>query len=114
VLLKCLFGQIAGSKWRKTGLVRSYYRKRADGLLITRAQPEHAIQLEGLQRVCFPTLADVQRFKAVHYIKHMELFDSGQLVAIDGETVIGATATVRLNFDFNHVDHTFADIIQDG
>ena len=94
--------------------MRWYYRKRADGLLITHAQPEHAIQLEELQRICFPTLADVQRFKAVHYIKHMELFDSGQLVALDGETVIGATATVRRNFDFNHVDHTFADVIQGG
>lgn len=94
--------------------MRWYYRKLADGLIITHAQPEHAVQLEELQRICFPTLADVQRFKAAHYLKHMELFDAGQLVALEGDTVIGATATVRLNFDFNHVGHTFADIIQGG
>src|SRR5215472_14848340 len=78
------------------------------------AHPEHAEQLEELQRICFPTLADEERFKAPHYRKHIELFDAGQFVALDGETVIGAATTLRLNFDFNHIDHTFAEIIQGG
>jgi 4-aminobutyrate aminotransferase / (S)-3-amino-2-methylpropionate transaminase / 5-aminovalerate transaminase len=95
-------------------LVRWYYRKLADGLVITQARPEHAAQLEELQRICFPTLADDQRFKQTHFLKHMELFDEGQFVALDGDMVVGATATVRLNFDLNHIDHTFADIIQGG
>jgi 4-aminobutyrate aminotransferase/(S)-3-amino-2-methylpropionate transaminase len=95
-------------------LVRWYYRKLADGLVITQARPEHAAQLEELQRICFPTLADDQRFKQAHFLKHMELFDEGQFVALDGDMVVGATATVRLNFDLNHIDHTFADIIQGG
>jgi 4-aminobutyrate aminotransferase/(S)-3-amino-2-methylpropionate transaminase len=94
--------------------VRWYYRKLADSLVITQARPEHAAQLEELQRVCFPTLADDQRFKQAHFLKHIELFEDGQLVALDGDVVVGATATVRLNFDLNHVDHTFADIIQGG
>jgi 4-aminobutyrate aminotransferase/(S)-3-amino-2-methylpropionate transaminase len=95
-------------------LVRWYYRKLADGLVITQARPEHAAQLEELQRICFPTLADDQRFKQAHFLKHMELFDEGQFVALDGDMVVGATATVRLNFDLNYIDHTFADIIQGG
>ena len=94
--------------------MRWYFRKLADGLAVAHTRPEHAGQLEELQRVCFPTLADEERFKSSHYLKHIELFDAGQLVVLDGETVVGATTTLRLNFDFHHVDHTFADIIQGG
>jgi 4-aminobutyrate aminotransferase / (S)-3-amino-2-methylpropionate transaminase / 5-aminovalerate transaminase len=91
-----------------------WYRKLADGLVIAQARPEHAAQLEELQLVCFPTLADAERFKRAHFLKHMELFQDGQFVALDGDRVVGATATLRLHFDLNHVDHTFADIIQGG
>jgi len=94
--------------------VRWYHRKLADGLVIAQARPEHAAQLEELQRICFPTLAEDQRFKRVHYLKHMELFEDGQFVALDGDMVIGASSTLRMDFDFKHVDHTFADIIQGG
>ncbi|HEY3838759.1 MAG TPA: aminotransferase class III-fold pyridoxal phosphate-dependent enzyme [Bryobacteraceae bacterium] len=94
--------------------MRWYFRKLTDGLLITHARPEYAVQLEELQRICFPTLADEERFKARHYVKHMQLFDAGQLVALDRGMVVGATTTLRLDFDFDHVDHTFAEIIQGG
>ena len=94
--------------------MRWYHRKLADGLVIAHARPEHAAQLEELQIVCFPTLADDQRFKRAHFLKHMELFQDGQFVALDGDSVVGATTTLRLHFDLNHVDHTFADIIQGG
>jgi 4-aminobutyrate aminotransferase/(S)-3-amino-2-methylpropionate transaminase len=96
------------------GFVRWYYRKLPDGLVIAQARPEFAVQLEELQRTCFPTLAEEERFKSYHYIKHMELFDSGQFVALDGDRVIGASSTLRLDFDFEHVDHTFGEIIQGG
>ncbi len=33
---------------------------------------------------------------------------------LDGDRVVGATSTIRLHFDFEHVDHTFAEIIQGG
>jgi 4-aminobutyrate aminotransferase/(S)-3-amino-2-methylpropionate transaminase len=94
--------------------VRWYYRKLPDGLVITHARPEFALQLEELQRTSFPTLAEDERFKSPHYLKHMELFDDGQLVALDGDRVIGATTTLRLDFDFDHVNHTFGEIIQGG
>jgi 4-aminobutyrate aminotransferase/(S)-3-amino-2-methylpropionate transaminase len=94
--------------------MRWYYRKLTDGLVIMHARAEFAGQLEQLQRTCFPTLAEDERFKNYHYLKHMELFDAGQFVALDGDRVIGASSTLRLDFDFEHVDHTFADIIQGG
>lgn len=91
-----------------------YYRRLDDRLAVMHARPEHAEQLEALQVTCFPTLADEERFKARHYRKHQEIFDEGQFVAVDGETVVGATATIRLHFDFDHISHTFGDIIQGG
>jgi 4-aminobutyrate aminotransferase/(S)-3-amino-2-methylpropionate transaminase len=94
--------------------VKWYYRKLANGLVVAHTRPGHSPQLEELQRVSFPTLADEERFKSAHYLKHIELFDAGQLVVLDGEKVVGATTTLRLNFDFHHVNHTFAEIIQGG
>jgi len=91
-----------------------YYRRLPDGLVVMHTRPEHAPHLEQLQRVCFPTLDDNERFKAAHYLKHLELFPDGQFVALDGDRVVGATTTLRLRFDFDHIDHTFADIIQGG
>jgi len=94
--------------------MRWYYRKLSGGIAVMQARPEFAAQLERLQRLCFPTLADEERFKSEHYLKHMELFEDGQFVVLDGERVIGATTTLRLNFDFEHGGHTFAEIIQGG
>ena len=93
--------------------LRWYYRKLADGLIVLHSQPHLPDQLEELQRICFPTLADAERFKAAHYLKHIQLFDAGQFVALDGGAVIGlAATTLRLDFDFDHIDHTFAEVIQ--
>ena len=91
-----------------------YYRRLDNGLVVMHARPEHAEQLEALQLVCFPTLADDERFKTRHYRKHLELFDEGQFVALDGDRVVGATATIRMHFDFDHIDHTFGEVIQGG
>jgi len=81
---------------------------------VVHTRPEHAEPLEELQRVVFPTLADDERFKARHYLRHLELFADGQLCATDGGRVIGMTSTIRLDFDLDHPGHTFAEIIQGG
>lgn len=93
---------------------RRYRRTLPNGLIIASVEPEQADQLEELQRVVFPTLADDLRFKAAHYRKHLELFPEGQFVGLDGARVVAATVTIRLQFDFASVTHTFADIIQGG
>lgn len=85
-----------------------------NGLVVQSTQPEHAEQLEELQCLVFPTLADEERFKAPHYRKHLELFPEGQFVVLDGEKVVGMTSTIRLDFNFEHMDHTFADVIAGG
>lgn len=107
-------------------LTGRYRRELPNGCVIASARPEHAAELEDLQRVVFPTLADEQRFKAAHYVKHLELFPEGQLVGLHGDRVVAATATIRLHFDFaidatgtprpdaRALTHTFADVIQGG
>jgi GNAT superfamily N-acetyltransferase len=85
-----------------------------DMLVVEQTRPEHAERLEALQRICFPTLDDAQRFKAAHYLHHIALFPEGQLVALDGDTVAAVTTTLRHRFDRDHPDHTFAEIIQGG
>ncbi|MDK2973178.1 MAG: hypothetical protein PWP23_2933 [Candidatus Sumerlaeota bacterium] len=85
-----------------------------NGIVIAPTRAEHAGQLEELQRAVFPTLADAERFKAPHYRRHVELFPEGQFCALDGKRVVGMTTTLRLRFDFDHIDHTFADIMAGG
>jgi GNAT superfamily N-acetyltransferase len=81
---------------------------------VERTRKEHAVQLGELQKIVFPTLAPEQRFEARHYLRHIELFPEGQFCVTDGDRVVGMTSTIRLSFDFDHPDHTFADIIQGG
>ena len=91
-----------------------YHHVLKSGVVIASTRAEHAAPLEALQELCFPTLAPEQRFVAAHYRKHLELFPEGQFVALDGDRVVGGTSTCRLHFDFNHVGHTFDDVIQGG
>ena len=90
------------------------YRRFGGGLAVCRTGPEHADQLEELQRIVFPTLAPDERFLAAHYRKHIELFPEGQFCVVDGDHVVGMTSTIRIDFDFAHARHTFAEIIQGG
>jgi len=91
-----------------------YYRRLDSGLVVMQTRREFADQLEELQRTCFPTLDDAERFKAAHYRHHVDLFEDGQFVVLDGDRVVGATTTLRLAFDFDHISHSFAEIIQGG
>jgi GNAT superfamily N-acetyltransferase len=84
------------------------------GLEVHRTQPVHADRLAQLQVIVFPTLADDERFKAPHYLRHVEQFPEGQFCAVHGDRVVGMTSTIRMDFDFEHLDHTFADIIDGG
>jgi GNAT superfamily N-acetyltransferase len=65
------------------------------GLVVCRTGPEHAEGLEELQRVAFPTLADQERFKARHYLHHIQIFPEGQFCAIDQATPTGRSPPER-------------------
>lgn len=82
---------------------------------ITNTQPHHAEQLEALQRIVFPNLAEEELLHAEQYKKHVELFPEGQFVALDGDKVVGATSTIRYHFDIDHQEHhTFYEVMGGG
>jgi GNAT superfamily N-acetyltransferase len=91
-------------------------RRFGSGLAVMHTALEHTDALEELQTIVFPTLVPEERFRAVHYRRHLELFADGQFCVVEEPTgrVVGMTSTIRMGFDFAHPDHTFADVIQDG
>jgi GNAT superfamily N-acetyltransferase len=85
-----------------------YIKTLSSGLVIQNTQPEHAEQLEELQRIIFPTLSDDERMKAPHYLNHIRLFPEGQFTVLDGTRAIGMSTTIRYHMALE--DHTFLDI----
>lgn len=86
-----------------------------DKIQIVHTKPEHAKALEELQYIVFPNLADDEILKKENYLKHLEIFPEGQLVALHGDKVIGGTTTMRYHFDLEHpAHHTFAETVAGG
>ncbi len=91
-----------------------YKKALRSGIVVVSTRAEHAAQLERLQEICFPSLDPAERFKKEQYLKHIEIFPDGQFVALDGSRVVGMTSTLRMEFDFEHTDRTFAEVAQGG
>jgi GNAT superfamily N-acetyltransferase len=49
-----------------------------------------------------------------HFLSHCRIFPEGNFVAIDEARVIGLGGGFFIDFDFDHPDHTFLEIIADG
>jgi GNAT superfamily N-acetyltransferase len=79
---------------------------------------KHVRDLEAMQRLCYPTLSEIEIFTAEKYLNHLKLFPQGQFVAlaeVNGREIpVGSTTTYRTDFDFDHIDHTFQEAIADG
>jgi GNAT superfamily N-acetyltransferase len=91
-----------------------FYQELPDGLIVRNTQAAHAEQLEALQKIVFPTLAEDELIRAVHYLRHVEVFPKGQFVITDKDKVIGMTTTMRTYFDFDNHHHTFKETIAGG
>ena len=94
--------------------IQKYYKLIPGGLVVQHMQADHAAQLEELQKIVFPTLADDELIRAAHYLRHLELFPEGQFVITHGNRVVGMTTTMRTNFDFLNYHHTFKETIGGG
>ena len=81
-------------------------------------RPEHAVALERLQKTCFPTLAPHELMREEHFLSHYRVFPEGDFVALDvtekGERVVGLGSGFLTDFDFDHPDHTFREMITGG
>lgn len=93
----------------------NYLETLASCITIVPMQTEHAEQLEALQYIVFPTLAEEEILHANQYRKHVEIFPEGQFVALDGGKVVGVTSTIRYHFDLSKNEHhTFFEIMGGG
>jgi GNAT superfamily N-acetyltransferase len=79
-------------------------------ITITTLQPAHFAALEVLQRTVYPTLGAQELMRAEHFAAQYRLFPQGQIVALDGERVIGQGSGFFTHFDFEHLNHTFREI----
>lgn len=83
-------------------------------LMIETIKPEHAEELEALQRICLPTLAEEEYLLKKHFLKHSELFPEGNFVAkIDG-IIVGLGSGFLCPFDFEHPQHRYKEFVDDG
>ena len=81
---------------------------------IDNLRPEYARALEQLQRDCFPTLADEELMNEAHFLNHCRLFPEGNFVALVGDRVIGLGSGFLIDFDLDHAQHSFQEIIDGG
>lgn len=77
-------------------------------------KPKYAGALEELQRDCFPTLAESELMNAAHFLNHCRLFSEGNFVALAGDRVVGLGSGFLIDFDFDHAQHSFQEIIDGG
>ena len=86
-----------------------------NGILITTTGAEHATELESLQRIVYPSLAEDELLHTNQYKKHIEIFPEGQFVALNEEKVVGGTTTMRYQYDVLHPRyHTFGEVMGGG
>jgi GNAT superfamily N-acetyltransferase len=76
---------------------------------IVNIEPKYAKALEELQILCYPTLGAQELMGEKHFLHHCKLFPEGDFVALDG---LGSGFFV--DFDFEHPDHTFREIMSEG
>ena len=76
--------------------------------ILQTATPEYAAQQAELQKIVFPTLSVEELMTEAQYKKHMEIFPEGQMIVLDGNTVIASTTTLLQNYHTGH--HTFLEI----
>lgn len=85
-----------------------------DPIRIDTIKPEYAQALEQLQRDCFPTLAAGELMSETHFLEHYRLFPDGNFVALTGDRVVGLGSGFLIDFDFDHAQHSFQEIIDGG
>lgn len=95
--------------------MNDYKEVLSNNIVIAPMREAHAQQLEALQRIVFPSLAEEELLHANQFEAHVKLFPGGQFVALDGETVIGATSSIRYHFDIDKNErHSFFEIMGGG
>ncbi|MCB0129516.1 MAG: GNAT family N-acetyltransferase [Caldilineaceae bacterium] len=80
---------------------------------LTTIHPDHFAGLARLQVVCYPTLGTDELMHEEHFASQYRIFPQGQIVALDGQRVVGQGSGFFIDFDFEHPNHSFSEICAD-
>ncbi len=83
------------------------------GLRYVHLRSDWATELEQLEHVSFPTADPDSLYKANDFSRLAKDFSAGCYVGFDGDNLVAAGLGLRLNFDFDHPQHTIHDIVGD-
>jgi GNAT superfamily N-acetyltransferase len=87
---------------------------KSNTIRIVTIEPKYAKALEHLQTTCYPTLGAQELMGEQHFLHHCELFPEGDFVALDEDKVVGLGSGFFVDFDFEHPDHTFREMMSEG
>lgn len=80
------------------------------GIEIVNLEPEMAPELEKIELACFPMANPDDLLSEEDIRAYAEIFPEGYFVALVDGTPVGMGAGIYLDFDFNHPQHTLAEI----
>lgn len=83
-------------------------------IIIDTLKPEYAKPLEQLQIACFPTLGESELMREEHFLKQCEICPQCNFVAIVDDSIVGLGGGFLTDFNFEHPDHTFMEILAGG
>ncbi|MGL5113335.1 MAG: GNAT family N-acetyltransferase [Flavobacterium sp.] len=66
--------------------------------LIRTATPADAVQMEFVQKQCYPSLDASELLNRNHFVNHIKVFPEGQIVLEKEGVIIGSASTFRSNF----------------
>lgn len=97
---------------------------------VKQIEPRFAEALHQLQRACFPNLAEHELLTSENFLSHCRVFPEGGFVALDtapfpreetggiplptGDRLVGLGSGFFTDFDFDHPNHTFKEMIAGG
>lgn len=72
--------------------------------------PDDFEALEQLQRDCYPTLDAKELMRVEHFASQYKVFPEGQIVALDGDQIVGQGSGFFTDFDLENPRHTFLEV----
>ncbi|MGY9071651.1 MAG: GNAT family N-acetyltransferase [Acidimicrobiales bacterium] len=78
-----------------------------------RLEPKWAQKLEAIELACFPTVDPVDLYSAAEIERLAGVFAEGCFVVLDGDRPVGMGLGVRVDFDFDHTQHSIRDLVGD-
>ena len=80
-----------------------------EDFIIRNATPDDVIQMEYVQKQCYPSLHESALMNRNHFLNHIKIFPEGQIVIEKNGIIVGSASTMLINFpeyDFTYLEIT--------